>query len=405
MKILVIGGGGREHSIAWKLSQSSLSDKVYAAPGNPGAAEVAECIQPASPGPEGLLRIAGEKDIDLTVVGPEAPLVEGVTDAFRASGRRIIGPSAAAAQLEGSKVFAKKFMDEAGIPTARFKAVETPEEALKALPEFGFPVVLKADGLAAGKGVIIVRDQREAEEALQKLPAGRIVVEECLVGEEVSYIVLSDGGKAIPFDASQDHKPVFDGDQGPNTGGMGAYCDTCILTAAQRDEIDDKVIQPVLDLMRSRGTPFTGFLYAGLMITADGPKVLEFNVRLGDPECQPLMYRMAGDFVATLVDGAPMEWKDEPSVCVVMAAHGYPGTPRKGDVITGIADCGATVFQAGTKATERGIVTSGGRVLGVTASGADLQAAIDASYAAVKKIHFDGAHYRSDIGQKGLKRW
>jgi phosphoribosylamine--glycine ligase len=405
MNILVIGGGGREHAIAWKLAQSTLCKKVYATPGNPGIAEVAELIQPVSPGVGGLLQIAEEKAIDLTVVGPEAPLVEGVTDAFRAKGKKIIGPSEAAAQLEGSKVFAKQFMDEAGIPTARFKAVDTPEAARQALPAFGFPVVLKADGLAAGKGVIIVQNQQEADAALEKLPAGRIVVEECLVGEEVSYIILSDGKQAIPFDASQDHKPVFDGDQGPNTGGMGAYCDTRILTAAQRSEVDDKVIQPTLDLMQSRGTPFTGFLYAGLMMTADGPKVLEFNVRLGDPECQPLMYRMAGDFVATLMESAPMEWKADPSVCVVMAAHGYPGTPRKGDAISGIADCGATVFQAGTKASNGGIVTSGGRVLGVTASGPDLRTAIETTYEAVKKVHFDGAHYRTDIGQKGLKRW
>ena len=266
-------------------------------------------------------------------------------------------------------------------------------------------MVLKADGLAAGKGVIIVNDQTEADGALAKLPDGRIVVEECLFGEEVSFIVYSDGEKVIPFDTTQDHKPVFDGDKGPNTGGMGAYCDTRIFTPGQRQEAMDKVIMPVMDGMKSRGTPFSGFLYAGLMMTDDGPKVLEFNVRLGDPECQPLMYRMEGDFVATLLEGAPMQWKAEPSVCVVMAAENYPGTPKKGDLISGIDTCGTMVFQAGTKRTDVGLVTSGGRVLGVTASGPDLQSAIDNTYAAVKKIHFDGAHYRSDIGQKGLKRW
>jgi len=405
MKILVIGGGGREHAIAWKLSQSSQAERVYAAPGNPGIAEVAECVQPAAPGPAGVLRIAEEKEIDLTVVGPEAPLVEGVADLFRSNGRRIIGPSAAAARLEGSKVFAKQFMEKAGIPTARFRAVDGPAEARAVLAEFGFPVVLKADGLAAGKGVIICHDEAEAEGALVKLPAGRIVVEECLVGEEVSYIVLSDGERAIPFDACQDHKPVFDGDQGPNTGGMGAYCDTRILTAAERKRIHETIIDPTLEGMRAAGAPFSGFLYAGLMMTADGPKVLEFNVRMGDPECQPLMYRMAGDFVATLAESAPMEWKPEPSVCVVMAAEGYPGAPRKGDPITGIEGCGATVFQAGTKRVDNQLVTSGGRVLGVTSSGADLRTAIGNTYAAVEKIHFDGAHYRRDIGQKGLKRW
>lgn len=405
MNILIIGGGGREHAIAWKLSQSTLCKKVYAAPGNPGIAEVGECIQPAASGPEAYLQIAEEKNVDLTVVGPEAPLVAGVTDLFRARGRRIIGPSAKAAQLEGSKIFAKNFMTRAGIPTARFEAVENTAKARGVMKRFGFPVVFKADGLAGGKGVIIVRDDTQAEEALNRLPPGPLVVEECLEGEEVSVIVLSDGQRAIPFEATQDHKPVFDGDTGPNTGGMGAYCDTRILTEAQRKTITETIIEPTLDHLRAAGTPFTGFLYAGLMITTDGPKVLEFNVRMGDPETQPLMHRMAGDFLATLVEGAPMRWKEEPSVCVVLSAAGYPGAPRKGDLITGIESCGATVFQAGTKRTERGLVTAGGRVLGVTSSGPDLQAAIASTYEAVRKIHFEGMHYRTDIGRKGLKRW
>ena len=369
------------------------------------AAKSLPCVRPATPGVEGLLRIAEENDIDLTVVGPEAPLVAGVVNAFRARGRRIIGPTAKAAQLEGSKVFAKQFMEEAGIPTARFEAVESAEQARGILDHFEFPVVLKADGLAAGKGVVIVNDRKEAEAALERLPRGRFVVEECLVGEEVSFIVLSDGERAIPFETTQDHKAVFDGDRGPNTGGMGAYCDTRILTDAQRQQVTEHIIQPVLGHMRAQGDPFTGFLYAGLMITADGPKVLEFNVRMGDPEAQPLMHRMDGDLVATLVEGAPMRWRPEPSVCVVMAADGYPRAPRKGDVITGIEDCGATVFQAGTRSTGQGLATSGGRVLGVTSSGPDLRSAIDNAYGAVKKIHFAGAHYRTDIGQKGLKRW
>jgi len=405
MRILVIGGGGREHALAWKLAQSTLCDKVYACPGNPGIAEVAECIQPVAGGVEGFLQIAEEKDIDLTVVGPEAPLVEGVADAFRARGRKIIGPTAKAARLEGSKVFAKQFMKEAGIPTARFEAVQDAAEARRVLNRFDFPLVLKADGLAAGKGVVIVNDEKEAEAALERLPKGRFVVEERLVGEEVSFIVLSDGKRAIPFETTQDHKPVFDGDRGPNTGGMGAYCDTRILTEEQRHQITERIIEPVLDHMRVRGEPFTGFLYAGLMITAEGPKVLEFNVRMGDPEAQPLMHRMDGDFVATLVEGSPMQWRPEPSVCVVMAAHGYPGPPRKGDLITGIENCGATVFQAGTSRSSEGLVTAGGRVLGVTAAGPDLKSAIEKTYEAVRKIHFDGAHYRTDIGQKGLKRW
>jgi len=394
MKILVIGGGGREHAIVWKLSQSTLVDKVYAAPGNPGIAELAECLSPAAPGPEGFLQIAEEKDIDLTVVGPEAPLVAGVTDLFRSAGRKIIGPSAKAAQLEGSKVFAKKFMKSAGIPTAQFEAVDSVEEAGRTARRFGFPVVLKADGLAAGKGVIIVTEESELAPALERLPEGRVVVEECLVGEEVSVIVLCDDNGAIPFEATQDHKAVFDGDKGPNTGGMGAYCDTRILTDAQRKQITETIIEPTLAHMRTAGEPFTGF-----------PKVLEYNVRMGDPETQPLMYRMEGDFLATLLDGAPMKWRPEPSVCVVLSAAGYPATPRKGDLITGIESCGATVFQAGTKRTDAGLVTAGGRVLGVTSSGPDLKTAISNTYDAVAKIHFDGMHYRTDIGQKGLKRW
>lgn len=405
MKVLVIGSGGREHAIAWKLSSSTLCDKVIASPGNPGMADLAECIPPASSDPQGFLRIAEEKGIGLTIVGPEAPLVAGVVDAFRAEGRRIVGPTARAAQLEGSKVFAKQFMQKAGIPTARFQPAGNAEEARSLMKQFGFPVVLKADGLAAGKGVIIVQEESEAEPALARMPSGRIVVEECLVGEEVSFIVLSDGEKAIPFQTTQDHKPVFDGDKGPNTGGMGAYCDTRILTDAQRREVTEKAIQPTLEHMRAAGDPFTGFLYVGLMMTTDGPKVLEFNVRMGDPEAQPLMYRMNSDLVATFVDGAPMEWNPDPSVCVVLAAEGYPAQPRHGDVITGIESCGATVFQAGTRRTEQGLLTAGGRVLGVTSSGPDLAAAIANTYDAVGKIHFDGMHYRKDIGQKGLKRW
>lgn len=405
MKILVIGGGGREHAIAWKLAQSSRVSRVYAAPGNPGTAQLGECLAPPVAGPEGYVRIAEERNIDLTVIGPEAPLVQGVADALRARGRRVIGPSAAAAQLEGSKAYAKDLMREAGIPTARFVTVDSPAEARTVLGRFGFPVVLKADGLAAGKGVIIARDEQEAEAALGKLPSGRVVVEECLAGEEVSFIVLACESRVIPFDTTQDHKAVYDGDCGPNTGGMGAYCDTRILSNAEREVVMEHVIHPTLDHMRHRGAPFTGFLYAGLMMTAEGPKVLEFNVRLGDPECQPLMYRMESDFVATLLDGEPMRWSSNPSVCVVMAAAGYPNEPRKGDVITGIEDCDATVFQAGTKLVDNTLVTSGGRVLGVTSSGPDLAAAIENTYAAVKRIHFTGAHYRTDIGRKGLKRW
>lgn len=405
MKILVIGSGGREHALAWKLAQSARCRKLLAVPGNPGIAQVAECIQPPAMTPATLAGFARDAGVDLTIVGPEAPLVGGVVDAFRSHGLRIIGPTAAAARLEGSKVFAKQFMAEAGIPTARFRAVPGAADARRCLDEFGYPVVIKADGLAAGKGVIVAEDREQALVALEKLPAGPLVIEEYLTGEEVSFIAVCDGIKATPLEPTQDHKAVYDGDRGPNTGGMGAYCDSRILTSAERSRVMDTIIHPTLERMRQLGTPFTGFLYAGLMMTSDGPKVLEFNVRMGDPEAQPLMYRMASDLVATLLDGASIEWRPEPSVCIVLAAAGYPGTPRTGDLITGIDDCGATVFHAGTRQTEHGLVTAGGRVLGVTSSGPDLPAAISNTYKAVRRIHFDGMHYRSDIGRKGLKRW
>jgi phosphoribosylamine--glycine ligase len=405
MKILVIGSGGREHALAWKLAQSPLCDKILAVPGNPGIAQVAECVSLPAATPSALADFARHAAVDLTIVGPEAPLVDGVVDAFRAHGLRIIGPTAAAARLEGSKVFAKHFMAQAGIPTARFRIASNADEARRLLDEFGYPVVIKADGLAGGKGVVVAEDRAAAMAALDRLPQGAFVIEECLAGEEVSFIAISDGLTAIPLEPTQDHKAVYDDDRGPNTGGMGAYCDSRILSSAERSRIMDNIIHPTLERMRQLGTPFTGFLYAGLMMTSDGPKVLEFNVRMGDPEAQPLMYRMASDLVATLVDGASIEWRPEPSVCVVLAAAGYPGTPRTGDPITGIDECGATVFHAGTRQAEKGLVTAGGRVLGVTSSGPDLPSAIRNTYDAVRKIHFEGMHYRTDIGRKGLKRW
>jgi phosphoribosylamine--glycine ligase len=413
MNILVIGGGGREHALAWRLSQSPLVNKLHAAPGNPGIAQVAEC-HPATT-VDDYLHLANDLNIGLTVVGPEAPLVAGIVDRFRAAGRPIFGPTAAAAQLEGSKSFSKDFMIRAGIPTARYTIVTNIDDARTAISDFGSPVVLKADGLAAGKGVVIAHSKEEAESALPALLGTRLVIEEFLTGEEVSFIVLSDGTNVLPLQPSQDHKAARDNDEGPNTGGMGAYCDDRILSADDTAKVMSTVIEPTIRKMAEEGTPFTGFLYAGLMMTADGPKVLEFNARLGDPETQALLHRMESDFVPALNAAAhgdlgniTLRWKSEPSLCVVLAAHGYPGEVRTGDRIEGIEQAentGAVVFQAGTKQTAQGIVTAGGRVLGVTASGADLRGAMDRAYTAVNSIHFNGMHYRRDIGAKGLKRY
>ena len=402
MKILVIGGGGREHAIAWKLSVEG--HQVFGAPGNPGMAQCAQLLNTSD-----YIAAAESIGAELTVVGPEAPLAAGIVDQFRVRGLRIFGPTQEQAQLEASKIYAKEFMQRVGIPTARFVRANTYETDFAALREFSFPVVIKADGLAAGKGVIIAHNAAEAEAAVQTL-GPLLVIEEFLTGEEVSFIVISDGKNVVPFEATQDHKTIHDGDQGPNTGGMGAYCDGRIISTADAERVLDTIIYPAV-----HATGFTGFLYAGLMMTADGPKVIEFNARLGDPETQPLMHRLGGGFADTLyhaaggdLTGTALQWKSDPSVCVVLSAAGYPAKPKTDDVITGIGAAeatGAKVFQAGTKLTARGLETSGGRVLGVTASGVDLPTAIRNTYAAVEKIHFDGMHYRKDIGTKGLKRW
>jgi phosphoribosylamine--glycine ligase len=399
MKILVIGSGGREHALCWKLAQSP-GVQVYANPGNPGMALVATCI-PGEP-----LAAAEAVGAELTVVGPEAPLMAGVVDAFRAKGMRIVGPNAAAAQLEGSKIFAKNFFVQRGIPTAKYETVESAGQARMILGRFGYPVVLKADGLAAGKGVIIAHNAAEAEAALATLQ-GAIVIEEFLVGREVSFIALCDGKDALPLAATQDHKAVFDGDRGPNTGGMGAYCADGILSDADTRLVMEQVIRPTVEAMQ-----FTGFLYAGLMMAADGPKVLEFNVRLGDPETQPLMHRMKSDFVPALLAASEgrlgdqtLEWKAGPSVCVVLASAGYPGSYETGREITGVEQAeahGAVVFQAGTRMLHGRLETAGGRVLGVTAGGADLPSAITTAYGAVAQVSFEGMHYRRDIAAKGV---
>ncbi len=384
-------------------------------------AQVAECVAPAGPGVDGYLGVAQRVEADLTIVGPEVPLVAGVVDHFEAAGKRIFGPRANAAQLEGSKAYSKEFMARHGIPTARFQVFDDLAAAQGALSRFEYPVVLKADGLAAGKGVVIAKNKAEAEAALEGLFSGalvgdagaRVLIEDFWRGEEVSFIAICDHDTALALPPTQDHKNIFENDQGPNTGGMGAYCDDRILTPEQKDHILEHVILKTLAGMAAEGAPFRGFLYAGMMMTADGPKVLEYNVRLGDPETQALLYRITGGFADTIfaaTDGtlpsARLTIPDGATACVVMAAHGYPGTPRSGDTIHGLGEAmEATVFHAGTRASGAEIQTAGGRVLGVTATGTELSGALDRAYAAVDKIHFAGKQFRRDIGQKGLKRY
>jgi phosphoribosylamine--glycine ligase len=399
VKTLVIGGGGREHALAWRLRNSSSVSAVHAAPGNPGIAELAECHSTMD-----YVQLAEHLKIDLTVVGPEVPLVAGIVDQFRSRGLSIVGPTAANAALEGSKIHSKRFMQSLGIPTARFQTIT---QAGEFPTNFRFPIVLKTDGLASGKGVVIAQNQTEVTDALATLPFP-MIIEEFLEGEEVSFIVLCDGKRAVPLEPSQDHKRVFDGDQGPNTGGMGAYSDSRMVSDVDRGKILDTIIEPVV-----HATGYTGFLYAGLMMTADGPSVLEFNVRLGDPETQPLMLRLQSDWGEVLMAAAQgsldmdrLDWSPEPATCVVMAAGGYPGSIQSGREITGIASVeGAVVFQAGTKRDGENLVTAGGRVLGVAATGVDLESSIAAAYAAVNKIHFTDMHFRKDIGYRGLQRY
>jgi phosphoribosylamine--glycine ligase len=397
--------------------------EIVVAPGNPGCAEVATCMRPVSNKPQDLLALATQIRPDLTIVGPEAPLVDGVVDLFLSNGYLIFGPTQAAARLEGSKIFSKDFMARHGIPTARYAVAYSEHEAKLKLDEFTYPIVLKADGLAAGKGVVICEDRAAALGVLHDMASGRlvgaagrhIVIEEFLTGEEVSFIGLCDGDTVLPLEPSQDHKTIFEDDRGPNTGGMGAYSDSRLLSLSEREAVVRTVMQPVLEGMTAEGSRFAGFLYAGLMLTKNGVKVLEFNVRLGDPETQALLHRMDCDFGQLVYAAASgklhpdlLKFHDNPSICVVLAAHGYPGTVRTGDPISGLAEAaknGAVVFHAGTRVGAHAVETSGGRVLGVTHSGATLQEAIANAYAACDKIHFDGMQIRRDIGRKGLKRW
>ncbi|WP_025321549.1 phosphoribosylamine--glycine ligase [Deferrisoma camini] len=422
MKVLVVGGGGREHALVWKIAQSPRVTAVFAAPGNAGTAGLARNVPIAADDVDSLLAFAETEGVDLTVVGPEAPLVLGIVDRFRERGLRIFGPTAAAARLEGSKAFAKAAMDRFGVPTAAYREFTDPDEARAYIREQGAPIVVKADGLAAGKGVTVARTVEEALAAVDAMmvdrafgeAGGRIVVEECLEGEEASFLAFCDGRTVLPMASSQDHKPVFDGDQGPNTGGMGAYSPAPVVSPELFDRIVDTVIRPVVDGLGREGTPYVGVLYAGLMIRGDEVKVLEFNCRFGDPECQPIVMRMKGDLVPVLeacVDGTldrvDLEWDPRPAVCVVMASGGYPGAYEKGLEIRGLEDAAAlddvVVFHAGTRQEAGKVVTAGGRVLGVTALGSDIPSAIERAYRAVDRISWPGVHFRRDIGRKALR--
>ncbi len=422
MKILVLGSGGREHAITWKLRESQQMEEIYCAPGNAGIGQEAQCLPVDLSNPKETLELARELKADLTVVGPEAPLVAGVVDEFEKAGLTILGPTKAAAQLEGSKIFAKQFMQRHGIETARFAVAEKFDDAIKALDGFPPPVVIKADGLAAGKGAVVAQTRREAEMALDQFmrqktlgSAGeKVVVEECLKGEEISFIVLTDGRHALPLAPTQDHKPVFDNDQGPNTGGMGAYSEDSILDKSISDAILERIVAPTIKGMAAEGNLYRGFLYCGLILTDDGPKVLEFNARLGDPEAQPIMMRLRSDLAELFVavregqlGALEAHWTPNPALCVVLASKGYPGKPEAGQVISGCeaaeALVGVKVFHAGTGVQDHQLISTGGRVLGVTAIAENLQAGFDRAYTAVSKIHFEGMHYRHDIGAKGIR--
>jgi len=421
MKLLVIGAGGREHALAWKLTQNPRVQKVYVAPGNGGTAHEPGVENVALTAIPELVAFARKEAIQLTVVGPEAPLAAGVVDAFRAAGLPIFGPTRGAAQLESSKDFAKKFMARHAIPTARHATFEDAAQAKAYIAQQGAPIVVKADGLAAGKGVVVAASVAEAQAAVDAFlvdnrlgdAGARVVIEECLVGEEASFIVIADGVQALPLATSQDHKRLRDGDQGPNTGGMGAYSPAPVVTPKVHSRVMREIIQPTLAGMAAEGTPYTGFLYAGLMIDAAGnPKTLEFNCRLGDPETQPILLRLKSDLLELLeaslegkLGDAEADWDRRAALGVVLAAHNYPEEPRKGDRIEGLpapaADC--RVFHAGTRAEGKGVLTNGGRVLCVTALGDNLRAARSRAYEAVEKIRFDGMQVRKDIGHRALR--
>jgi len=423
MRILVIGSGGREHALVWKLKQSPLARQLYAAPGNAGIARLAECVAIGPSEVRRLADFASQKQIDLTVVGPELPLTLGIVDEFEARGLRIFGTSQRAAILEGSKVFAKQLMRKYKIPTGFFQTFDRLEEARRYIHDVGAPVVVKADGLAAGKGVVVCHTVPDALDAVTRMidqqvfgdAGSRVVIEEYLTGEEASFLAFSDGETVVPMASSQDHKPVFDGDQGPNTGGMGAYSPAPVISEPIHQAVMERIMIPTVRAMAAEGRPFRGILYAGLMIKDRVPKVLEYNVRFGDPEAQPLLMRLDGDLLPILeavidqrLRDEDVRWHPDPAVCVVMAAGGYPGAYGSGQPIQGLVEAeamdGVTVFHAGTDRSGDTFATKGGRVLGVTARDETIAAAIARAYRAVRCIHWEGVHYRTDIGRKALDR-
>ncbi len=422
VKILVVGSGGREHTLVWKIAQSPKVNKICAAPGNGGIEGLAEIVDIKVDDIEGLAAFVQNNAIDLTIVGPELPLVRGIVDVFTKKNLRIFGPTKEASRLEGSKVFTKEICRKYDIPTSNFEIFDNPKEAKDYIDKTDKSQVVKADGLAAGKGVIVTKDKEEAREAVESImvdkkfgKAGeRIVIEERLYGEEVSILVFSDGENILPLASSQDHKQIYDGDKGPNTGGMGAYSPAPVITDDIFKEIIDKIMKPAIYGMQKEGHPYKGVLYAGLMLTDEGPKLLEFNVRFGDPESQAIFPRLKGDLVEAIeatiderLDEIKLEWDERPCVCVVMASGDYPGSYEKGKEIFGLEKTkdlkDIVIFHAGTRKEDNRILTNGGRVLGVTGLGNDIREAIDKTYNAISLISFDNMYYRKDIGQKALK--
>lgn len=417
MRVLVIGNGGREHAIAYKLSQSPLVNKLYVARGNAGIWQIAQKVDINPTDVSSLLEFSKKEGIDFVVVGPEAPLVAGIVDTFEKEGVPVFGPNKHASMLEGSKAFAKEFMSKYNIPTAQYEVFDDPDKAKRFIKDVGAPIVIKADGLASGKGAVVCKTLEDAIKTVDQFmiqgklgEAGkRIVVEEFLEGEEASYIVMLNGDRYVPLPTSQDHKRLLDGDKGPNTGGMGAYSPNPFVDPHTEKRIEEEIIKRVIQGLKQEGVYYRGFLYAGLMLTAEGPKVLEFNVRLGDPEAQPILLRLRGDFLKILLDfyegkEISLEVTEECAICVVVASSGYPETPSKGKPISGLEDLkDVIVFHAGTDVKDGKLVTNGGRILNVCALGKNLREAKEKVYREIQKIHFEGMYYRKDIGDKALR--